>query len=65
MKTKKLSKKLVLRKKTVAHLNNGEMTAIVGGIMTIDCASHSPVEPSCLCPDNKDDPTMWDCPPPY
>jgi natural product precursor len=67
MKTKKQGKVLALKKKTIANLNNRDMTAIVGGgtWMTCDCASHSPIEPSCLCPDNKDDPTMWDCPPPY
>ena len=31
MKSKKLSKKLTLNKKTVAHLNGNEMTKVKGG----------------------------------
>jgi hypothetical protein len=31
MKTKKFDKKLVLNKKTIAHLNKGEMNAVEGG----------------------------------
>ena len=33
MKSKKFDKKLVLNKKTVAHLNNEEMVAANGGII--------------------------------
>lgn len=31
MKTKRFDKKLVLNKKTIAHLHNGEMKAVAGG----------------------------------
>jgi natural product precursor len=67
MKTKHLGKVLTLKKKTIANLNNVEMTAIVGGgtWMTCDCASHSPIEPSCICEEFRTDITMCDCPPPY
>ena len=34
MKTKKLSKKLELNKKTIAHLNNSSMKALRGGVYT-------------------------------
>jgi hypothetical protein len=37
MKTKKQGKVLALKKKTIANLNNGEMTRIAGGIATFDC----------------------------
>ncbi len=45
MKTKQFDKKLVLNKKTVAHLNNGEMNGVQGGIDTIYSTN-----PSCSCP---------------
>lgn len=35
MKTKPFDKKLVLNKKTVAHLNNSEMKAVEGGDMPL------------------------------
>ncbi len=48
MKIKKITKKLTLNKKTVAHLNNGELNAIQGGVDTWppQCPSIS----VCLCP---------------
>lgn len=59
MKTKQLSKKLKLNKKTVAHLDNGEMKVVFAGIRTEECPSWikthctctTVVEPSCgtLC----------------
>ena len=33
MKTKRFDKKLVLNKKTIAHLVNGEMKAVEGGVL--------------------------------
>lgn len=33
MKTKKIGKKLTLNKNTVAHLDNGELNAIQGGVL--------------------------------
>ena len=43
MKIKKVTKKLTLNKKTVAHLSNGELNAVQGGFLT------SPIS-VCLCP---------------
>jgi natural product precursor len=49
MKTKNFSKKLVLKKKTVANLNTGEMNDVKGGTgffcqtdatCTFDCSDH-------------------------
>jgi hypothetical protein len=37
MKTKKFSKKLVLNKKTVANLENGEMKKVQGGKTVVSC----------------------------
>jgi hypothetical protein len=37
MKTKKFDKKLLLNKKTIAHLDNGEMLDLRGGISGSRC----------------------------
>jgi natural product precursor len=47
MKTTKFSKKLVLNKKTVANLENGEMKKVQGGKTVV----------SCPCPDTEFCPT--------
>jgi hypothetical protein len=39
MKTKKISKKLILNKQTITHLRNGEMTKVAGGA-TILCPTY-------------------------
>lgn len=45
MKTKKLSKKLYLNKRTVANLNDEEMKILMGG-----SATDGDTEPQCTCP---------------
>lgn len=47
MKTKQLTKKLKLNKKTVAHLDNGEMKVIFTGIKTEECPSW--IKTQCDC----------------
>lgn len=57
MKPKKLSKRLSLKKKTVAHLGNGQMGHIKGGDIP---ASEFPCDPRtlrisfCVCPPTQD-----------
>lgn len=58
MKTKELSKRLELNKRTIAHLNNNEMNAVNGGAMTTtlltacdtECPSVSCLITSCCDP---------------
>jgi hypothetical protein len=53
MKTKKFGKKLVLNKKTVAHLGSGELNAAKGGVSGISCPPFPqlPLPPTCIsCP---------------
>jgi len=57
MKTKAFSKKLTLNKTTIAHLDNGEMKVIHGGIRTALCPSWLKTDCDCLtieptCPTN-------------
>ncbi len=52
MKTKFFDKKLVLNKKTIVHLNNGEMEVVCGGYippLTRICHETS-LENPCPCP---------------
>ena len=55
MKSKKLSKKLSLNKKTVAHLNGNEMTKVKGGCAPTVTPStvYKPTNPEVIC--------TWDC----
>jgi hypothetical protein len=58
MKTKKQGKVLALKKKTIAHLNNDQMTEIVGGeTWTINCTFD---EYTCKC-DSTNPVPSWDC----
>ena len=65
MKRKRINKKLVLNKKTVAHLNNQVMNGIHGGLVTDDTCDSCNPETQCLgcetliCPDERE--TDWDC----
>lgn len=65
MKTKKLGKVLTLKKKTIANLNNVEMTAIVGGGSTNPVPSWNcntfPFEFSCICEEFRTECTKCDC----
>lgn len=58
MKTKRLSGKLKLGKKTITHLDNGNMKAAYGGIRTDDCPSW--IKTDCYC----DTVPIPACPPP-
>lgn len=50
MKVKTFSKKLILNKKTIAHLDNGEMKGLRGGANTrpTKCPFHT-CERTCTC----------------
>ena len=56
MKTKKFEKKLVLNKKTIAHLGNGELNVAKGGALVTkegpSCAPCPATNPTCftVCP---------------
>jgi hypothetical protein len=41
MKTKKLSKRLVLNKETIVHMDDGKLIEIQGGISTQQCVEQS------------------------
>jgi len=52
MKTKRFDKKLVLNKKTIVHLDNGEMKALEAGInhcKTITTPTCGPIPPTWTC----------------
>jgi natural product precursor len=64
MKTKKFRGKLKLNKKTIAHLDNGNMKALYGGIRTDGCPSWIKTDCTCgtLCPEETCPIEL--CPPP-
>jgi len=47
MKTKRFDKKLVLNKKTIAHLGRGELNAVEGGIECLMTISYCPTYRTC------------------
>ena len=50
MKQKMFDKKLSLNKKTIAHLDNGEMKEVYGGgLAPTGTSCTAPNDPSCLC----------------
>jgi len=62
MKTKKLSKNLILRKETVVNLNNSEMSEIQGGATAGLVCKISNVFPSCeTCPSCYETAVLYTC----
>ncbi len=49
MKTKKIEKKLFLNKKTIAHLNNGQLGQAKGGFPTTSCGTCETCLTHCSC----------------
>ncbi len=57
MKTKKMSKKLVLSKETVSNLGDGQLNRARGGVTAVECETDEPATycwgcPSLICPDS-------------
>lgn len=65
MKTKKISKKLTLNKKTIAHLDPKELKGLHGGVTGTHCVSDCVCTGSCentACPPCFNDSTPPFCP---
>lgn len=59
MKPKSFSKKLALSKKTIAHLNDGDMKGVHGGIYTVEMPEcRSWIKTECCHPSD----IVTDCP---